>query len=89
MEDVADFIARDNPQRAWTFVEELERKARTVVRAPKAYPARPSLSPGLRLAVYRKYNIYFQLAGHGIDIVRILHSARDAEAIFRAMHDPE
>ena len=85
LEDVADFIARDNPGRALTFIEELERKARAVVRAPKAYPPRPSLGPDLRLAVHRKYNIYFRVAEHGIDIVRVLHSARDVESIFRAI----
>jgi toxin ParE1/3/4 len=89
LEDVANFIARDNPPRALTFVAELRRKAGAILRSPNAYPPRSSLQAGLRLAVYRKYNIYFRIAEHGIDIVRVLHSARDAESIFRAKFDPE
>ena len=87
LEDVADFIARENPRRAQTFVEELERKARALVRVPKAYPPHPSLGPDPRLAVHRKYNIYFRIAENGIDIVRVLHSARDVESIFRAIQN--
>jgi plasmid stabilization system protein ParE len=45
LEDIAGYIARDNPQRAMTFVEELEAKCRAVAVNPQIYPARPDLRP--------------------------------------------
>lgn len=49
LEEIAEYIARDNPRRAATFVAELEAKCRAVAETPEFYPARPDLAPGLRL----------------------------------------
>ena len=52
LEEIADYIARDNPVRAATFVAELEAKCQAVAETPDLYPARPDLAPGLRMAVH-------------------------------------
>jgi toxin ParE1/3/4 len=46
MEEIADYIGRDDPIRAASFVAELEAKCRAVAEAPERYPARPDLVPG-------------------------------------------
>ena len=38
---------------------------------------RSSISPGLRLAVHGRYNIYFRVTPTETIIVRVVHSARD------------
>jgi toxin ParE1/3/4 len=79
LEDIAEYIARDNPERATTFVEELEAKCRAVAATPDIYPARPDLAPGLRLAVHGRYLVLFrELPGQtAVRVERVLHGARN------------
>jgi toxin ParE1/3/4 len=44
--------------------------------------ARPELAPHLRSLPFRRYVIFYVPLGEGVDIVRVLHSARDIEALF-------
>jgi toxin ParE1/3/4 len=55
LEEIADYIARDNPVRAASFVAELEATCRAVAASPQLYPARSDLAPGLRMAVHGRY----------------------------------
>ncbi len=79
LEDIAEYIARDNPERAATFVDELEAKCRAVAAAPDIYPARPDLAPGLRMAVHGRYLVLFrELPGQtAVRVERVLHGARN------------
>lgn len=79
LEEIADYIARDNPIRAANFVAELEVKCRAVAVSPEFYPARTDLAPGLRMALHGRYLVlYRDLPGEGtVRIERVLHSARN------------
>ena len=75
--EITDFIARENPARAFAFEEELVEHARKIGRAPLAYAARPDLCDGLRSCVHGSYVIFFTLDDRGVRIERILHGSRD------------
>lgn len=79
LEEIADYIARDNPARAASFVAELEATCRAVAATPELYPARTDLAPGLRMAVHRHYLVLCRdLPGEDtVRIERVLHSARN------------
>jgi toxin ParE1/3/4 len=79
LEDIAEYIARDNPERAATFIEELEATCRAVAATPDIYPARPDLAPGLRMAVHGRYLVLFrELPGQSaVRVERVLHGARN------------
>jgi toxin ParE1/3/4 len=79
LEEIAVYIARDNPGRAASFVAELEAKCRAVANSPELYPARADLAPGLRMAVHGRYLVlYRDLPGENtVRVERVLHSARD------------
>ena len=74
-----DYIARDNPIRAATFIAELEAKCRTVATAPELYPFRTDLAPGLRMAAHGRYLVLYRdiPAQNAVRIERVLHGARD------------
>ncbi|MBD8893516.1 type II toxin-antitoxin system RelE/ParE family toxin [Roseibium litorale] len=74
---ICDFIAQDNPERALTFLAEIEAKLHEAARHPKAFPARDDLHPGLRSARHGHYLIFFLEAGDEVRIVRVLHGARN------------
>ena len=75
--EITDFIARDNPARAFAFEEELVEHARKIGRAPLAYAERPDLCDGLRSCAHGSYVIFFTLDDRGVRIERILHGSRD------------
>jgi len=80
LEDIGDYIARDNPRRALSFILELRRQCGKVAEAPQAYRRRPELSDGIRSCAHGNYVIFFREDRNGLGIVRILHGAMDIEA---------
>jgi toxin ParE1/3/4 len=60
LDEIAEYIARDNPVRAATFAAELEAKCRAVAAAPESYPARPDLAQGVRMAVHHRYLVFYR-----------------------------
>jgi toxin ParE1/3/4 len=79
LEEIADYIARDNPVRAASFVAELEATCQAVAASPEHYPARSDLAPGLRMAVRGRYLVlYRNLPGENtVRVERVLHGARN------------
>ncbi len=79
LDEIANYIARDNPRRALSFVAELETTCRAVATNPALYPAGNEIAAGLRMAVHRRYLIFFrdQPEANAVRIERVLHGARD------------
>ena len=82
LEAIGDYIARDNPRRAMSFVRELREQCRKITEAPKAYRPRPELGKGLRSCAYGNYVVFFFEEPGLVRIVRVLHGAMDIEAQF-------
>jgi toxin ParE1/3/4 len=82
LQSIGDWIAEDNPTRALTFVEELRRRCETLVDAPRGYALVPHLEHlGIRRKVYRDYLIFYRIIGTTIEVLHVLHGARDYESI--------
>lgn len=84
LEEIARYIAADNPDRAATFVAELRALARSAADHPAHFPAREDLRRGLRVAIHGKYRLFFRDLPREVRIVRVIHSARDLRSIFRS-----
>lgn len=78
------FIAEDNPQRADSFVSELEAKAALICEWPLRFPEREDICPGVRVAVQGRYLLLFRDLESEVRIVRILHGARNLRELFEA-----
>jgi toxin ParE1/3/4 len=83
LEEIGDYIAADNPERALSFVSEIQAHCERIAKVPHAYPAWPELGEGLRCCAHGRYLIVFQPVTEEVLIVRILHGARDLPALFR------
>lgn len=85
LEAIGDYIARDNPARALTFVRELQDKCEGLAAMPLAFPLVPRYEhDGVRHRVHGRYQIFYRVIGEPaerIDVIHILHSARDVAAI--------
>jgi toxin ParE1/3/4 len=82
LEDIGDYIARDNPQRAITFVDEIRQRCFAIVQAPRAAPLRESLGKGVRVVPYGQYLIFYTVQPDEVRIERVLHGARDIDRSF-------
>lgn len=76
------YIAEDNPERAESFVAELEGKAAQAAEQPRSFPMRDDVGPGLRAAGHGRYLLFFRELADEVRIVRVLHGARDLTRIF-------
>lgn len=82
LEEIADYIAQDNPGRAFAFVQEIRERCAGIVLAPQAAPRRDDLLPGIRMATFRRYLIFYTVASASVRIERVLHGARDIPDLF-------
>ncbi len=77
LEEIGDFIARDNPVRAVSFVQELRDHCMRFRRQPGLGTLRPDLAEGLRMVPHGRYLIFYRELEGVLRVERILHSARD------------
>lgn len=85
LENIADFIARENPARALSFVKELRIKAVGIGQSPRAFPVLQRYEhQGIRRRIHRDYAILYRFDGADVIIIHILHSARDIETLLSA-----
>ncbi len=80
--EIGDFIAQDNPGRALSFLAEIEARMRQAAETPESFPARDDVREGLRSARHGRYLIFFLDTGVEVQVVRVLHSARDLPRAF-------
>lgn len=85
LETIGDFIARDNPVRAVTFIRELREKLRHVAQDPLLYQLRPDIGKDARIAVYGRYVILFRIIGDRgvVRVERVVSGYRDLPALPR------
>ena len=75
-------IAPDNPRRATTFVDELYLRCQQLGRTPHAYPLLPGHeASGVRRRVHGNYLIFYRVAETSVEVLHVLHGARDYETI--------
>jgi toxin ParE1/3/4 len=84
LEEIAEYIARDNPLRAASFIAELEAKCRSAAASPDLYVARDDLAPSLRMAVRGRYLVFYRdlAKASTVRIERVLHGARNLPGLF-------
>ena len=75
--DIAVYIAKDNPVRALSFVDELEEKCLGIGRTPDIGTTRPELGNGVRMLPHGRYLIFYRENEGMIRIERVMHGARD------------
>jgi toxin ParE1/3/4 len=75
--EIAAYIARDNPTRALSFVDELESKCLQLSHASSIGAMRPELGEGIRMLSHGRYLIFYREHQTAVRIERVMHSARD------------
>ncbi len=78
LEAIGDWIARDNPARALTFVRELRAKCEGLADFPERFPLVPRYERhGVRHRVHGNYLIFYRVGEDAVDVIHVLHGATD------------
>jgi Plasmid stabilization system protein len=76
------YIAEDSPNAADKLLDSINDKCSLLAENPKLGQARPDIAKNLRHFPVKNYLILYQEQKSGVEIVRVLHGARDVDAIF-------
>jgi plasmid stabilization system protein ParE len=80
--EIGEYIRQDNPARAARFVGELLDCCYGLADLPRIYPLVPRYQHwGVRRRVHGNYLIFYRVLNDLIEVLHILHGARDYEAI--------
>ena len=82
LKEIWKYIASDSTERANDFLRALNDKMDTLAKNPLMGRERDEVMPGLRSFPFKRYVIFYQPLQDGIDVVRVLHGARDLESLF-------
>ncbi len=80
---IGDWIERDNPGRAATFVEELRVACRELGDFPRALPAFPQFGPATHRRVHGNYLIIYDIEPAWVTVVAVVHGARNLDDLDR------
>ncbi|MCY1740714.1 type II toxin-antitoxin system RelE/ParE family toxin [Ensifer sp. SL37] len=82
LEQIADYIAKDNPLRALAFVQELRARCEALAYGPLAFPLVPRYEGhNIRRRVHGNYLIFYRAEAERVLIVHVLHGALDYAAL--------
>jgi toxin ParE1/3/4 len=82
LEEIHDYIAADSAAAASRWIDRLERECQGLAEMPGMGRRRQDLAPGLRSFPVGTYVIFYREVEDGVQIVRVLHGARDIESLF-------
>lgn len=82
LDDIWLYIATDNPTAADRLVDKIEAAEDRLAIFPHLGKARDDIAPGLRSWAIGDYIVLYRVAPEHLDVVRIVHGARDLGDLF-------
>lgn len=82
IEQIACYIASDNPAAADRWLDSIDRTLDLIGTQPLTGQKVDHLMPGLRCHSHGQYVLYYKLLDDGLLLHRVLHGARKIEDIF-------
>lgn len=76
LEEIADYIARDNARRAVSYIGEIRERCGNIVTFPEAAPLHEEFGAGIRVVPFGRYLIFYTTHPGTVRIERILSSSR-------------
>ena len=79
--EIWDYIARDNPSAADRYLDRIQEHCHDLAESSRLGRLRPELAPGLRSSPFQSHVVFYEEREDGIEVIRVLHGARDVPAI--------
>jgi toxin ParE1/3/4 len=77
LDAIANYIAHDNPERADSFLEEIDQEFHMIGKNPLLYRLRPEIGKDVRMGIVGRYAVLFRIAGSIVVIERVVYAGRD------------
>ena|SRR5689334_18787826 len=87
LKEIWSYIAQDNPEAANRVIKEITRKFVTLRDHPHIGRQQDKLLLNLRSLSVKGYIIFYQPCEDRVEILRVMHGARDIESVFRRFFD--
>ncbi|MBF2008653.1 type II toxin-antitoxin system RelE/ParE family toxin [Chlorogloeopsis fritschii PCC 9212] len=87
--EIWNFIANDSFEKADRFLQKIENQLKILASNPGMGRRRDSLVPNLRSFPVGNYLIFYSSINQGIEVIRVLHGARDIQSLFEDSEDDE
>lgn len=86
LKEIGRWIAQDNPRRARSFVKDLSASAMSLGRQPRRFPiVMQGMESPIRKRAYHGYLMFYRVEADSVQVVRIVHGARDWAALLDAL----
>lgn len=79
--EIADYIARDSLEAAMRWLDRMDERLAILASQPDMGERQPEIAPDIRSFVAGAYVIYYRPRADGIELVRVLHSARNIDPL--------
>lgn len=89
LREIALRIAARSPIRAFTYVDEIEARCLRIGEFPHAGPPRPQWGADIRITIHGYYIIVHRVRRDAVQILRVVHGARDLDRLFEDEPLPE
>jgi toxin ParE1/3/4 len=78
LEAIGDYIARDDPSRAESFISGLRERCLSLDEFPERFPLLAGReTSGVRRFSHGKYLVFFRVAAESVEVLHVLHGAQD------------
>lgn len=82
LERITDFVGVDGSAAATAFLDDLRSTLLRLAETPEAYPIVPRYrASAIRRRVFGKYLIFYRARAESVTVLRVLHGARDYDAL--------
>jgi toxin ParE1/3/4 len=80
--EIWSYIADDSVANADAFIDKLHETIQVLANQSGAGRSREELAPGILSFPFGRYIIFYRASQDAIEIIRVLHGARDIQTIF-------
>ena len=81
LSDIFDYIARDRPLAAASWVDTMEQKCKLIATTPAFGETRPEYGANIRSSVVGRYVVFYRAIDDGIEVIRIIPGDRDIRSL--------
>lgn len=81
--EIGEYIRNDSPVAAGRFVAKIEEACWRYAGMPGMGRLRPEIGPNVRSFPFGNYVVFYHQVPDGIEVLHVVHGARDIERLFR------
>lgn len=82
LSEIAEYIAKENPQAAGRVIASIRRTCRSIAERPGIGRNRPDIAPGFYSFPVGSYVVFYRVCSETVEVLSVLHGARDIERVF-------